>query len=214
MILNIKAIGIIITSNSILTRKKRYEILKTLPTYGMMYTSVTENNEPFYSEGFVIRMFKTDTSEWIANFQPGWTNLYKVYEFEDTPDLLVIAGGTCYFIDPDECQAKSVFGVDYESVLLTNENQIILQSSTGLTIVESNKEYWHTERISFDGIKDLFVEGDFVRGVSYMPDTKADLWLEFSVDLNQRKVYGGSFNDSVKIHNADNIPWLKRIFKL
>ena len=43
---------------------KRYEQLKSLPTYGPMYIPVSGNDEPFYSEGLVIRFFRTDGTDW------------------------------------------------------------------------------------------------------------------------------------------------------
>ena len=52
--------------------QRRYEILDGLPTYGPMYVPVSEDGEPFYSEGFVVRFYKSDGSEWVANFKPGW----------------------------------------------------------------------------------------------------------------------------------------------
>jgi hypothetical protein len=51
----------------------RYEILNSLPVYGPMYVPVTENGKPYYSEGFPVRFFKKDGSEWGANFEPGMT---------------------------------------------------------------------------------------------------------------------------------------------
>ena len=61
-----------------------------------MYIPVTDNDEPFYSEGFAVRFYKTDGTEWVANFQPGWTDLKTIIKFADTTNLLVIAFGTCY----------------------------------------------------------------------------------------------------------------------
>src|SRR5690606_39492556 len=43
--------------------QRRYEILDGLPTYGPMYVPVSEDGEPFYSEGFVVRFYKSDRSE-------------------------------------------------------------------------------------------------------------------------------------------------------
>ncbi len=88
--------------------KKRYEILNGLPAYGPMYVSVTENGESFYSEGFPVRFYKTDGTEWIANFRPGWTDLKQVIEFKNTQNLLVLACGTCYIVVPDKVSFQIV----------------------------------------------------------------------------------------------------------
>ena len=54
-----------------MTTEKQYEILEALPTYGPMYIPVTENDEAFYSEGFPVRFYKSDGTNWVANFKPG-----------------------------------------------------------------------------------------------------------------------------------------------
>ena len=75
----------------------------------------------------------------------------------------------------------------------TEGGKIILQDQTDLTIIESNGEYWHPRRISWDGIKDLNIKGNSVFGLSYDPTNKNKEWVEFIVDLESRDVKGGSF---------------------
>jgi hypothetical protein len=173
---------------------KRYELLNSLPAYGQMYVSVTENDEPFYSEGMVIRFFKTDGTDWIANFQPGWTDLNMVYELPDLSGLLVIAGGTCYIMLPDKKQPAEVFGVSYREVVQAGDGRLILQDGVYLTIVEKNGEYWDSQRISWDGIKNLSIEGNLVMGLLLNPMNSNDEWIPFSYDINTKVITGGSFN--------------------
>jgi hypothetical protein len=173
---------------------KRYELLNSLPAYGPMYVSVTENDEPFYSEGMVIRLFRTDGTDWIANFQPGWTDLNMVYELPDLSGLLVIAGGTCYIMLPDKKQAVEVFGVSYKEVVQADDGRLILQDGVYLTIVEKNGEYWVSQRISWDGIKDLSIEGTLVIGLFLNPMNSNDEWIPFSYDINTKIIIGGCFN--------------------
>ncbi|NTW33688.1 MAG: hypothetical protein HGB12_13890 [Bacteroidetes bacterium] len=203
-----------------MTERNRYEILESLPTYGPMYIPVTDNDEPFYSEGFAIRFFKSDHTDWVANFKPGWTGLNAVYEFTDQQYILVIAGGTCYLMNPDEVKPKSSFGVGYETVIKTLDGRLILQDLTDLTIIEPNGEHWHTERISWDGIKNLKLEGNLVSGLSFDPMNDKDEWVEFVVDLEKRNVKGGSFRqyefkpmeqnvESANRKNNTKKPWWK-----
>lgn len=172
---------------------KHHEILESLPTYGPMYIPIAENNELYYSEGFVVRFFKSDGTNWVANFKPGWTGFNAVYEFDMEDWVLVIAGGTCYLMDPEEQEPKSIFGVGYESAIKAQDDRLILQDLTDLTIVEINGEHWQTERISWDGIKDLKLEGTLVSGLSFDPMNEKDKWIEFIVDLEKRNVKGGSY---------------------
>jgi hypothetical protein len=167
--------------------------LESLPPYGPMYIPVTSNGEPFYSEGFAVRFYKKDGTEWVANFKPGWTGLNAIYEFEGQLSILVIAGGTCYLMNPDEQTPKSTFGDWYETVIKTLDGKLILQGLTDLTIIEPNGEHWNTERISWDGIKDLKLEGNLVSGLSFDPLNDKDKWVEFVVDLEKRNIKGGSY---------------------
>jgi len=143
-----------------MTVNTRYEILESLPTYGPMYISVTDDDEPYYSQGFAVRFFRDDKSDWVANFKPGWTGLNAIYELDNPPRLLVIAGGTCYIMNPNDIKPISVFGVGYENILKTNDGRLILHDLTDITVVESDGDHWTSDRISWDGLKDLKLEGN------------------------------------------------------
>jgi len=171
----------------------RYEILDSLPTYGPMYIPVSEYNDAYYSEGFVVRFYTSENTNWVGNFQPGSTGLNAVYEFEHNIYVLVIAGGTCYLMNPDLQKPISTFGVGYETVIKALGGRLILQDSTDLTVFEVNGEYWHTERISWDGIAELKLEGNLLSGLSYHPVGEDGEWVEFVVDLEKRSVKGGSY---------------------
>ena len=111
-----------------MTETKKYEILDSLPTYGPMYIPVSESGELFYSEGFAVRFYRSDDTEWIANFQLGWTDLKEIYQLEDTSNLLVIACGTCYLMNSDETKPISVFGVGFERVLKTKTDDLFCKT--------------------------------------------------------------------------------------
>jgi len=168
----------------------RYEQLKSLPPYGPMYISVTDSDGPFYSEGLVIRFFKTGGTDWVANFKPGVTDLNLLHELE-LGYLLVIAGGTCYIMLPDETKPVEVFGFNYRETLYASNGRLILQDDIGLTIIEKNGEHWDSERISWDGFENLSMEGDIVVGLSF--NAGAEEWNPFTYDINTQKLTGGSF---------------------
>ncbi|WP_162796193.1 hypothetical protein [Pedobacter namyangjuensis] len=176
-----------------MTTEKRYEILSSLPTYGPMYIPVTDNGEPFYSEGFPVRFYKTDGTEWIANFQPGWTDLKQVLEFEKTQNLLVIACGTCYIMNPNDTKPIQVFGVGFSNIFKANKDRLLLQDQTDLTIIEPDGTRWNTERISWDGLAEIKVENNLVSGLAYNPMHDADEWVEFKYNLDAKILTGGSY---------------------
>lgn len=96
--------------------EKKFERLNSLPPYGPMYTSITESGEEYFSEGFVVRFFKEDGTNWVANFQPGWTDLTDVMILQESHNLLVIANGICYIMNPNLTQPIAVFGVNYKAI--------------------------------------------------------------------------------------------------
>lgn len=170
----------------------RYEILDSLPSYGPMYVSVTESDQPFYSEGFVVRFYKSDASEWVANFEPGWTGFKAVYTLKDTDNILVIAMGTCYLMNPDRELPIAAFGIDYENAFILADGRILLQGQTALTIIEADGSYWLTPRISWDGIKELSIHGSSITGLAL--GLRYD-WVDFTYDIDSKKLIGGSFSN-------------------
>ncbi len=174
--------------------EKKYEILESLPAYGPMYVPVSENNEDFFAQGFAVRFYRMDKTSWVANFKPGWTGLNEIHEFPDLPNLLVIAGGTCYIMNPEETKPAAVFGVNYKGGLKTPNGRLVLYDLTEITVVETNCQYWHSERISWDGIKELRMEGNLVKGFAYDPMNDSNEWKAFVLDLNTREIIGGSYS--------------------
>ena len=159
-----------------------------------MYIPVTENGEPFYSEGYPVCFYKSDGTQWIANFQPGWTNLKCVIELENTSNILVIARGTCYVMSPDETKPIAVFGVGFSHIFKASENRLVLQDQTDFTIIEPDGTYWDTGRISWDGFAEVKVDNNLVSGLAFNPTSDADEWVQFYYDLNTNILVGGSFN--------------------
>jgi hypothetical protein len=186
------------------TQEKQYEILSSLPTYGPMYIPVTDNGEPYYSEGFPVRFYKSDGTEWVANFQPGWTDLKEIIEFEETQNLLVVACGTCYLMNPDDTKPIEVFGTGYTEIFKSSNNRLVIQDQIDLTIIEPDGKHWDTERISWDGLKEIRIDNNIVTGLSYDPMNDADEWIPFAYDIDARRLTGGSY------HKYDKKkPWWK-----
>jgi len=159
-----------------------------------MYIPVTEDGRPFYSEGVAVRFYQEDGTDWVANFEAGWTDLKKVFNFADTDHVLVVACGRCYLMDIEQARPIAVFGVDYKHAVRSPDRRLILASTVCLTIVESDGTHWNTERISWDGLEDLQIDGSTVSGVAYHPMLESDEWVPFSYDIDRRELVGGSFD--------------------
>lgn len=126
-----------------------------------------------------------------GNFVPGSTKFSAVFELKNSPLLLVIAGGTCYFMNRDNLNPVGVFGVGFSAAMMTYTGQLLLEDQTDLTIVEPEGKHWQTERISLDGIKELRLNGNTITGLAYDPFT--DKWLAFSYNIDIKILKGGSY---------------------
>lgn len=173
---------------------KRYEILDGLPPYGPMYVSVTTDDEPYFSQGYVIRFFKADGSNWVANFHPGWTGFNGVYDWNDGT-VVVVAGGQAYIMSPDNETPKTTFGLTIEGVIQASNGSLIMNTDLDIIVLDNSGEVWHSGRISWDGIKDLSISGDIVKGKSYDPLNSLNDWCDFSINIKTREVKGGSWSN-------------------
>ena len=109
-----------------------------------MYIPVSVSDEPYYSEGFPVRFYKSDGTDWVANFKTGWTELAEIFELNATSNLLVIAFGQCYIMDPEDTKPISAFGGAYATAFTLEDGRIVLPDDTGLTVIEPDGKYWHS----------------------------------------------------------------------
>ncbi|PQA60129.1 hypothetical protein [Siphonobacter curvatus] len=190
---------------------KRYEILKGLPPYGPMYIPVIHTDHPYqspYSEGFVIRFHTSQGESWVANFMVGGTDFNQVVDFSETDLTLVIAGGNGYIMNRNQVKPLSTFGGDLQMALFTPQNEVVAANSTDICILNSKGEQWTSHRLSWDGIKDLCLEGRLLQGYSYDPMDDKNEWVAFTLDLDSRQTKGGSY---AKYYYSDGTPKKTRL---
>lgn len=172
--------------------QKRYEVLNGLPSYGPMYITVSVDGEPFHSEGLVVRFYKSDGSEWVANFYPGWTDCNLLLDYPNKDRIIVIAGGQGYLMTPEQHIPIDTFEVANEAIK-TKDGKIVLVDDIHVWLVDDMGIGWESERISWDGIKDLKLQDHVLTGLSYDPMDSINEWIPFSVDLETKVVTGGSY---------------------
>ena len=79
---------------------------------------------------------------------------------------------------------------------MTENGSLICADNTNVTILDNETgELWRSDRISWDGIKDLQIKNNCIIGISYNPTAESDEWIEFSIDLDTKEIKGGSFYD-------------------
>lgn len=161
-----------------------------------MPVAITESGMPYYSAGFPVRFYRSDGTDWVGNFAPGWTKFNAVYELYNTNHLLVIAGGSCYIMDPDKESPVDTYGPDYYGAVQLPDGRTVLHSNLYLTIVGPDGSIWHTERISWDGIKDVCVHENIISGLALAINSPNydEEWVEFSYNLDSRELIGKAYN--------------------
>lgn len=173
--------------------QKKYEILDGLPPYGPMYIPISKSAEKFYNEGFVVRFFRNDGSNWVGNFKTGWTKYSDVFELPNTDKIIVIAYGQGYIITTEDQRTIATFGIGITKIIRTDNDRFIAVDQTDLAIIEDDGTIWRSERISWDGLEDLTFKNNTVTGLSFGPMELNDSGVPFSFDLDTKELTGGSY---------------------
>ena len=171
--------------------KKRYEILKSLPTYGDMAIPITHNDEIFVSEGYVVKFYRDDRTEWIANFQLGWTETSMVISNDKSDFIIVIAGGTSYVMNPNEEKPIRIFDYGISEIIQMDNGDIIISSNeTDIIILdETGRVEKRYDNISDFGFRSLKLDGDLLKGLLSSYDPPEDEWLPFNINIKTDDIH-------------------------
>ena len=189
--------------------KEKFEILKGLPAYGEMYISIPENGYSKFSEGLAVKFLKNDNSEWIANFEIGLSSLKIGKELKNSQNVLIIACGICYLMNPNEIKPKVEFGNDFEKVF-EYQNKFILVGKYSISIVEDIDKIIHFDDLCYDGIKNVKIENENLIGILNNYDSNGEeLESDFILNLENLK-----FQEIEKRRILQNENLLKRENKI
>ncbi|TWV96218.1 hypothetical protein [Chitinophaga pinensis] len=173
----------------------RYEILEYLPPYGPMPVAIARSGTPYYSAGFPVRFFKSDGTDWVGNFAPGSSRFNTVLPLRDSENVLVIAGGTCYIMHPDNTSPIKIFGEYYDGAFPLEDGRIILQGTSRFSIMDPDGSYWETGRISYWKFVDVAVNGHIITGQAISFDAPyEDEFVPFTYDIDTRTLTGKRYN--------------------
>jgi hypothetical protein len=128
----------------------------------------------------------------VGNFQPGLTELNAVINHPDKERVVVISGGQAYVVNPTDPKSWEHFGGSIELALPIDAlNAIVFGNGLWFELLGANSMIWRTPRISWDGMCDIQIDNFKLRGKSWDP---SDAWHEFSVDLIDGTMSGGSYS--------------------
>ena len=175
------------------TKNNKFAVLDSLPAYGVMYVPITPFNVNAYSEGFVIRFFKNDGTNWVANVYLGGKSFNRIRAFKKCNLLLIIAGGRCYLINPDnEHVYDSLDYVGFNSLIENPLGGFILEDSLGIMIFDEMGNYNYEYGISYGGFKNLTIQNNVLCGYALDSNSSHNQDYYFSLNLKSNKLKGGA----------------------
>jgi hypothetical protein len=150
-------------------------------------------NKAFSSDGLKVQFLPDNEASWVANLTTD-RNHFNVVHYLREPNVLIIAGGHAYIIDTAEKKviAEPGFG-HYTELVAGPDGTVVIANFVKLTVITPEASVWHSRQISFDGIKDLKLEGDILSGLCFDPRTANGSWEPFSFNMKTKEISGGSY---------------------
>lgn len=158
----------------------RFEILPGLPSSGPPALYFTERGK--FSEGLVVRFYPKQSEPWIGNFVGGPTKYNAVLDHPNGIDVIVVAGGDANVIDSENRQMRRhIAGHVDQTISVPSLGMVVFPNMTDFVAIAANNVEWRSQRISWDGFRNLKVLGNDLLGEAYTP--LGDIWAPFKLDL-------------------------------
>lgn len=175
-------------------------VLVGLPPYGETAVPIPAEWGRAGREGLVVG-FSTDTGDtWVGNFRPGLGGLDAAYVHPNGQNVLVIAAGAAWLVDPNDRTAAEISdGIDATWWVSGPEGLVLSCQGLAFFRLGPGGTMWHMRRISWDGFKDVQVSSSEIRGLAWAPWDPE--WTPFSVDLQTGRVEGGQLQRA-RLHSG------------
>ncbi len=172
----------------------KFEVLPGLPSNGPLSEPFTATGQGTHREGYVVRFSPANGESWVGNFQRGSTRFETVVEHPNQHDLIVIAGGQGYVVDPSDRIKRNYMSSNIDAVFPIAElRMILLTNGLWVEALASDGLLWRSQRISWDGMRNYRLDGSTLLGEAWLP--WEDRWIPFEVDVQTGSVRGGSYRD-------------------
>ncbi len=170
----------------------RFEILPGLPGTGPLPEQFSPTGKGLHREGLVVRFLPELTTTWVGNFQRGLTSFDSVLDHPNETDVVVVAGGRGYIIRPETKQAVESFGAMINAVFKVPELKLLVfECVVDFECYGKGGKLWRSRRISWDGMRNLRVDGTKLYGEAWSP--LEGIWKEFELDIPSGECTGGSY---------------------
>lgn len=172
-----------------------FEVLPGLPPYGELPKLISNSRSPAYREGVVVQFLAGTPEEWVGNFQRGIGSFNFVAMHPNGREVVVIAGGECYLIDPATQKFTSGVGDYIEACFpIPESGALLLSSGLSFSRLGPSGFEWSTCRLAWDGFQKIRVTSTQATGEALHFDGS---WHSFRVDLANGKAEGGAYDGPV-----------------
>jgi hypothetical protein len=175
-------------------REPLFEILPGLPPYGPAAEAFPADGRQAYWKGLVVRFTPRVKSSWVGNFARGSSGYDAVVLHPDQCQVIVVAGGAGYHVDPESRRQTHQFGsggLISSLQSLPELNLVIAADNFRIAACLADDIGWCTERISWDGIRNITITGSTLHGEAWSP--VSERWWPFEVDLLTAKTSGAIY---------------------
>jgi hypothetical protein len=173
----------------------KFEILTGMPADGPYPEQFSATTWGTHSEGFVVRVNPPSADSWVGNFQRGLTSYDAVHPHPNARDLIVVAGGQAYIVEPKSRHSIEIFGAQICWSQALPERQLVLfHNGLWFTAYAPAGQLWQTRRLSWDGVRVETILYPSLSGEAWTFD--GDRWVPFALDLHTGEVSGGSYTGS------------------
>ncbi len=164
-----------------------FEILPGLPPYGPPAISFTRNGPREFREGLVVRFYPSGSEPWIGNFLGASTGCRTVLQHPNGSDVIVVADGEAHIVAPQSRELRDRFGDDIEEVTpVPALRSVLFRRLTHFETIAADNSRWCSQRISWDGFRNIEMQGTRIAGEAWTPVDEA--WVPFTLDLVTRRV--------------------------
>jgi hypothetical protein len=175
----------------------RFEILPGLRGTGPLPEQFSITGKGAHREDLVIKFVPESATSWVGNFQGGLTGFDAVLDHPNGIDVVVVARGHGYVIRPETKQVVENFGGMIDTVVKVPESKLLVFGcAVHFGCFGENGKRWKSRRISWDGMRNLRVDGIKLHGEAWSPlggQKGGGIWEAFELDIRSGEFTGGSY---------------------
>jgi len=173
-----------------------FRILDGLPPAGLPARRFTAGPKGTSSSDLVVEFQPDGGPPWFGYFQTGTVQNSAATMHPNGRDVVVIAGGLCYVVSPNDGALLSVFGGEIKGVWQMPKLNLLIFNGGDVAFAALGVEgwTWRTRRISWNGFEGIEIAEKTIYGRGW--NAVARCWQPFSIEAATGVVHGGAYDEA------------------